>query len=57
MNNTKTIVYLPNHILKMIKEDEEKMKKEKKAKFFNKGNSVDKETEKQRIEDVIMNIK
>ena len=57
MNNTKTIVYLPNHIIKMIKEDEEKMKKEKKAKFFSKGKCVDKETEKQRIEDVIMNIK
>lgn len=57
MNNTKTKVYLPNHILKMIKEDEEKMKKEKKDKLFSKGKNVDQEIEKQRIEDVIMNIK
>ena len=57
MKNTKTIVYLPNHILKMIKEDEEKIKKEKKAKLYSKGKNINKEIEKQKIENVIMNIK
>ena len=57
MKNTKTIVYLPNHILKMIKEDEEKIKKEKKSKLYSKGKNINKEIEKQRIENVIMNIK